>query len=391
MWTLSVLQRALFGIFWTTLSGLVTNVDMLLSAVLLEQAWPYWRINAFSCVLASIVLAGQLAWQRPPMPHLWQAKWIFLEGLFGSIDWCVGIVAVQIGVSPGDVAALTSINIVASAMLGRMFLNETLRWQHGVAVIMSTCGAVLISQPSFVFGSTDTARAPAIGYLAAITAGVFQAGFFVTSRKAADVHVDILSLSSMLISAVFCAVLPCTNLVTDADLGIMWASPPEGVGWIGVIFVTSWCSATFGCTGATMCPAAVSAAVYAASSMLFGYLAASCLLGSRPSVVTISGAVLMFSAVVVMAVFQPADAKLRTVVEALVGDDWSPASSASTREVVEEDELDESFASFAASELSEFWPSEHPPVRRRRTSILTGGGLVPTEIGASITSVMPFA
>ena len=51
------------------------------------------------------------------------------------------MLSVIVGAAPGDVAALTSIDIIAAALLGLVFLGERVSILHLFALILSVAGA----------------------------------------------------------------------------------------------------------------------------------------------------------------------------------------------------------------------------------------------------------
>jgi len=164
----------------------------------------------------------------------------------------------------------------------------------------------------------------------------------------------------------------------------MLASPFEAIGWISVALITTLFSVCLQCAGSVLCPAAVSATVYTAASMVFGYLVQTLLFGMVPSVVTLIGAALMLSAVALMAFADTAlfesssqsdQAALGSGVGAAAVGGLAPTADATGPRPYPcagagdggvGGEEDDSFMSFAASELSEFRPQEEPPVRFRR-------------------------
>lgn len=341
----------LIGILCTLVAGVAVSAEMVFSMVMLQMKWPYWRLTALSCVLCSALVVALLAVFKRPSPSASQMKWVFLLGLFSSIYWGFGIVAVQIGVDPGDVAALTSINIVVAAIMGRVFLNEALRPLHLISVILSLAGAVLIARPAFIFSSGVADRAPWYGYGCAIASGFVQGCFFICSRKAGDVSAGHLTLSALVFSGTFCISLPYSGSVAEAPFEVALRSPWEALGWTGVAFLTTMFSSFFSCAGAMMCPAAISATVYTASSMLFGYIVQSILFASTPEPLTITGASLMLCAVTLMALAGRTGASVtsqHSEAEGNIEQAIDPTNTSSA-----EDDTD-SLASFVASEFSDF-------------------------------------
>lgn len=207
----------------------------------------------------------------------------------------------HVGAAPGDVAALNSINIVVAAFIGRVVLKESLRGVYLAAMVFSVTGAVLVSQPEFIFGASLRSGAAWLGYVCAASSGFVHDCYFIIARCAADVSPWILTLSMVALCAILCALLPHTGIVQEAPLNVAFTSPLAAAGFTAIAFATTWCSASFLCAGSVLCPAAVSATVYTASSLAFGYIAQVVIFGLKPSVLTLVGAALMLVAVVLMA------------------------------------------------------------------------------------------
>lgn len=355
-------RQVLLGIFLNVMAGVSVTAEMAFSIAMLEKMWPYWRITAISCLLAMAGVFVLLALLRRPVPDREQMKWVFMLGLFSAIYWGLGVVAVQIGVDPGDVAALTSINIVMAAIMGRVFLKETFRVLHGIAVVFSLAGALLIARPAFIFSSERANGTPWYGYVAAMVSGVLQGGFFICGRKAGDVSAGYLTSSALSFSAILCTLLPLLPLIEEAPFRVALESPREGLLWTGIAFLTTACSAGFSVSGSMYCPAAISATVYTASSMFFGYVVQSMFFGSTPEPITICGACLMLAAVSLMAFAGSTEEFLQRAAQSVLrisfgdlqedkgGSEQQPEEISSPAA----DDDDESLASFIASEFSDF-------------------------------------
>eukprot|EP00929_Paragymnodinium_shiwhaense_P058993 TRINITY_DN29533_c0_g2_i1.p1 TRINITY_DN29533_c0_g2~~TRINITY_DN29533_c0_g2_i1.p1 ORF type:complete len:372 (+),score=55.64 TRINITY_DN29533_c0_g2_i1:139-1254(+) len=368
-------RPVMLGILFTVLAGVAVTAEMVFSVSMLQLKWPYWRITAFSCVLCMLAVAGCEAVLQSPLPAKPQMKWVSLMGLFSALYWGLGVAAVQIGVDPGDVAALTSINIVVAAIMGRVFLNEPFRLLHLIAVVFSLTGALLIARPAFLFAASES-RAAWYGYCCAILSGFLQGVFFIAARKSGDVSAGHLTISALLFSGIYCAFLPYSPMVEEAAIGVALAAPVEAAGWTVVAFLTTIASAFFSSAGSKLCPAAISATVYTASSMFFGYLVQTFLFGATPEAMTVIGALLMFTAVSLMALAgRAAPAPEAEDIVTTEEKEMTPETATST---VTDDET-ESLASFIASEFSDFSAQEQPVRFRGRRD------QVPAEqIGASI-------
>merc|ERR1719387_1256556 len=186
---MAALSLGTWGMLIMGVNGLFTTFLIQAGNILKEAGWPFYRMMAIMALgfgLSLTAAAGFCAKVAAPAPR--DAAWLFFRGFSGASTFILKVLAVGLGASPGDVAALGSINTVVAAMLARIFLGEPLGWAHGCAVGLSVTGAVLISQPGFLFESSSTeAGAPWLGYIMATLAGFTQACVFIGVRKSESV------------------------------------------------------------------------------------------------------------------------------------------------------------------------------------------------------------
>jgi len=342
------------------LAGVAVTLEMVFSLVLQERAWPYWRITFLACVLSGLGVYFCLYLTGGSMPSKNLVIWILLTCFFGCLYWCASIMAVQVGTNPGDVASLTSLNIVVAAILGRLLLKEDFSYHHSMAILLALGGAILITQPPFIFGGEQSGF---LGYGVAISAGFLQGCFFISSRMAADVSGWFMTGSIMLMTAPFALLVPYVPGFTDGKLDVIAAEPALAVLFVVGAIVTSIFSASTVCIGSCSCSAAVSATVYTSSSMLAGYAASVVMSKKPPTIVSLAGATLMLLAVVSVAF---AGQKAADTAPAPMDDNASEASgSRSIR-----------FGSFVAIEFSEFSASSPRSIRFRRPAAIREPGTV---------------
>mmetsp|Transcript_9131 Transcript_9131/g.22767 ORF Transcript_9131/g.22767 Transcript_9131/m.22767 type:complete len:382 (+) Transcript_9131:40-1185(+) len=295
------MSSTLLGAFLNVIAGVLVAGDMLLNVVMTRLGRPYWSIMAIALIISSCVVAAHLVAARKPRLAWHKVMWVVLRGTLGGTYWILSIVAVQEGAPPGDVAALTSINIIAAALLGRAFLGEDLRLPHMLAVVSSIAGAMLITQPSFLFGRVSSLRGVAwLGHFCAAASGITQSLAYITSRKVADVSVGFHTLSSMAASAVIACVIPFTPIAHGESPVAILNHPFESMAWIAAAFALATVAVLLACAGALLCPVAVSVTVYTAASMLAGYSVQIMIVGKAPNLTTIVGAALMLLAVLLM-------------------------------------------------------------------------------------------
>mmetsp|Transcript_51430 Transcript_51430/g.143791 ORF Transcript_51430/g.143791 Transcript_51430/m.143791 type:complete len:371 (-) Transcript_51430:154-1266(-) len=362
----------LVGIAVMILAGLAVTAEMVFSRVLLRLAWPYWRITALSCVLCDLGIFVGLLFVGTAVPNWFQCKWLSFSGFFGAIYWGLSIVAVQVGAGPGDVAALTSINIVAAAVMGRLFLNEGFYLLHTCALVLSVSGAVLVAQPEFLFSKSSGAQESAwLGYVFAVASGILQGCFFISTRRVGEISGWVVTLSLLFWSVPLCLFIPFTPFVEESSLAVVAEAPGKAAFYLLIACATTAFSASTCSIGSALCPAAVSATVYTAASMTFGYLAQVVLFGAAPGILTLLGAGLMMLAVLCTACAggRNADASKSEV----------ELGSSEARDVKGDADEVESIYSFAAYETGEFTFST-TPLRFRAP---TGPDVEPQSIGAT--------
>lgn len=304
--------------------------------------WPCYRILALACSLTSFGVAVYMYGSK--FPSASTIGWLVLRPMFGCGSFICCILAVHADTPFGDVASLGSINIVAAALLGRMFLKEDILLIHSLALLFATLGAILISKPTFIFHrSTDTGGSW-LGYVLALVSGFLDALSFICSRKSAAIPAGFIMLGTQVISAIALFTMGSVPWIfEDYSIAILTESP-----WKTSFIVGVACALAILCTaacvvGSVLCPAAVSTTVYTSANMTSGYLAQLFLYNVRPSPLTLTGASLMLASVVTMVCSrQPAK---------LTGDtlDCSEACSDSTPKEINDDE---SIASFMASEFA---------------------------------------
>lgn len=358
-----MLSRPVLGMLLMLLNGML-NAAMVVSARLLQKlAWPYFRLMGASSFLIVLCLTAGICGARAPLPKARQAKWLLLRGMFGAATFVLQISAVRIGTSPGDVAALASINTIMAALFGRLFLGEKLRWAQGISVVFCVSGATLISKPGFLFNSSDDGGLMKwLGFSLAAASGLTQAFVFISARKSSKASPLFLNISPAFFCVLAFGLMPLVPFVDDASLMPVANSPAVAVAIVTSFFMIQSLAITSNSAASTWCPAAVSATVNTGSKMLSGYTAQAFLFDRVPDSIAIGGAGLMLCAVVIMAVArrESSSPPLPVVIEKEKSGDGNGAT----------DDADdtESIASFIATEFVEFMPDEKP-IRLRHQSV----------------------
>jgi drug/metabolite transporter (DMT)-like permease len=328
----------------TVLAGASVAIIEAASTATSRFGLPFYHLYGMGSFLVGLALTTTCAARGELSRLSWRCwKWALLRGVFGTSVFLLTLMAVSFGASLGDVNALSCINIVMSALLGRAFLGEALRPLHGLALLMSVVGAVLISKPEFLFGNDSMNRAPLLGYATALGAGVASGGIFIAARRACDISPLVMTASVMVMEGATSFVLPLAGVVNELPLQSLFAAPLRSiVALVALMALTLFASGTI-TLGAQLCPAALSSTIFSATSMALGYAFEFLLHHHAPELLTTSGAALMLSAVALMAfarwLYHPA---VEVSVSQTARDDVSQASEQSSVSLV----------SFVASEWS---------------------------------------
>lgn len=378
------------GMLLMIVNGLL-NAGMVILAKLLQQSdWPYFRLFAITSVVIAMCLAVAILRASLALPSMHQAKWVAFRGMFGAGAFVLMIFAVQAGAAPGDAAAFSSINTIFAALMGRVFLGERLECAHGISVLCSFAGAILISKPSFLFATSDTSSGTRwLGYMLAAASGLITACSFISARKSSKVSMLYLNISPACFCALSATVIPLLPFIDDGTLDQAVRLPGAAAGIVVAHFLMQFGALTTNSAGSTRCPAAVSATTNTGSKMFFSYGAQALLFGKTPELLTLLGAALMFLAVVIMAIArlpgrQPAAAQNEDAQSA------HASGSAGNTICIAEEEDAEGLASFIAAEFVERMPNERPSqVARVRRAVVPEPAIVP--IGMAISSVVASA
>lgn len=299
------------GLLILVCRGLLHTAQLALGREVKAWEWPYFRLMAAACMLSAAIIAGGLAAAQTQAPLVAHRKWVVLRGIFGAGSFVCSVMAAQLGTPLGDVEALRCLNMVAAAVLGRIFLDEPLGRPHLAALSCSVVGALLIAQPSGLFGASGAAADAGaetslawLGYILAPASGVCQACVFVTSRKAPGTSLWFQALSSHAMSSLVAGLLPTTPAVEDFSVWSLSGAPWQAAGLFGFLFASTFMSTVMLSAASQWCTAAESAIVSTSSGMGFGYAAQTQLYGASPDRLALSGAGLMLLGVTVMAVAQ---------------------------------------------------------------------------------------
>jgi len=300
--SLSPLLGARVGMLCTTLTGMIATVQLVLAQRMKADGLPYFRFLGASTFLVGLLFLAAGAGTAKLSRN--QIGWMLLRSLAGGGAVVAGLVAAVLGTQPGEIAALTSINVAVAAIFGHWTLHEPLRPVHWGAIVASMAGAVLIGRPEFLFHTERSGtQSPSLGIALALVSGVLLAFFYIFARKSMDTPTMALSCCTAFMGTVLYVMLSFVGIPTEAASGgfveLRW---PTMVGSIALLTFVAMSDIGLGTCGAVLCPAAVSATVNTASAMTSGYLAQVLLRSAIPDSLATLGAVLMLLAVVIMAI-----------------------------------------------------------------------------------------
>jgi len=213
----------------------------------------------------------------------------------------LGILAALAGCPTGDVAALGSINTVVAALLGRTFLREALGWPSICGVILSTLGAVLISDPWSESGPEAGPHARGttwLGFALALLAGTSMGCVFIASRKTPSVSPWLMTISATGQQGAVWWLLAAVWASDGGGMGKFGAAPGAAAALVVLLVVLTFLGSFLASTGSKLCPAAISATTYTAMSMVTNYAGQIWIFGQPPKALTVAGAVAMLFAVV---------------------------------------------------------------------------------------------
>lgn len=349
--------------------ALFSNVNLVLSKFMQGWQWPYFFLAGLSAFCIAFSLAMSMLWQGSYHLEYREIKWVILRGLFGCASNVLAVCAVLAGAHVGSVGALGSVNTVVAALLGRVVLGEPLGPVHLLAVFLSLVGAVLISDPVEAIGSMGSSL---FGNALALLGGICLGGMFISSRKSGGASSIMLTTSAMTQRWIVCWTLSFIPVVPDGRFELLAQAPPKTLLLFMALMIAIFLTNILGSVASKKCPAALSSTLMTGSMMASGYLLDILIFRTVPKTLTVIGAVLMFCAVVTMALTRlPAKALEAT------GSARTP-SARSTRRAGS----DSSLASFAAVEFAERCPEEVATELRPRQRVTERVSALPRTFGA---------
>lgn len=334
-------------------TGFCLTAALTIVRFLTQAGWPELTIQAGGYIMSCFAVAAYLIVSRTARPPEGEKRWTLSAGFFMAMSMVMLITSVKLGTPIGDMSSLVSINVVISALLGRLLLGDPLRWVHVVSALCSVLGALLISRPTILFGrqieAADTPNTAWLGYLLGPIAGLFDACCIISARKCPSTSEWHIALSYYSQAAIMLAILTQVPALEAHPVAKIQASPAEAAMWVGILTVWDLPGMLIYAMAAQALPAALTATIDTSSRIVLGFVADVLLFGGQLHVLTCTGAILMLLAVAVTAMVR---AEPQEPSESNPSNDQQGSDK-----TVSEDDV-ASVASFAASEFVDVEPSK---------------------------------
>lgn len=285
------------AVFLMIFNGVMQTGSQTIAMTLKGKEWPYYRLMGAAMPAVSVLLMVYLVLARVPLPSREQWKWVLTRSCFGAAQFILRILAVRLGAPLGDVAALSSINTVAAAVLGRMILGEEIQRVHAVGLSCAAAGSIVI----IASGVSRLDTAAIIGFGLAILCAFAQASSLICARKSIGICPAGFSCIDALLISMSVVVLVETGCVQDFTLDPLEESPQQVLAWYGLIIASTLSSTVSVGLGAVLCPAAISATVSTGATIVSSYIVDILLFGAIQEPWPVVGAALIMASLLLMA------------------------------------------------------------------------------------------
>lgn len=259
-----------------------------------EEDMKFAAANSFENEATTTTLPPRII-QHPFGTTKIMSKVVMLRGIFGGLSFMFKFHALST-LPLGDATALMAVYPVITIFLAHIFLGEVIRPLHIVAAISSILGAVLISQPRFLFGDDgddnvddDSYRGYA-GYISAFLENIFCSGVIVTIRKAGKVGAHTLQLLfSWMVFALSLSMLMFFVGRSSSEIVESWIVPPAEAlpSLLGTCMAAGVAHFLLNYSGKFV-PATMGGLIRS-SGILIAYLLEVFVFGTTPEIVTIWG------------------------------------------------------------------------------------------------------
>jgi len=268
-------------------------------------------------------------------------KLVWMRGIIGGAGFLLDYHCMSV-LPLGDAMTLMSLYPFVTIVLARIFLNEAIQPLHLATTVASVTGAVLIGQPTFLFGGET---APRLGYVTGLLGSVCLASILIFIRKAGKigVHTFQLLLSWALFGILF-------SVVIGPSYEGAWKWPSSGVVWgyvLGVCIVGAGCHFLLNFAG-RLAPAGL-VSVVRASDIVWAYCLEIGLFEQKPNKFTWMGVALILGSLLAIGIEKIYEAQTNPQVpspkaatnERIEAIDESPLLDEESQEVVQKSSKDE--------------------------------------------------
>ena len=172
------------GITLAIIGSLVFSVAALL--VKLAESIPSFEVVFIRLTLQLVFCLPPMTFFKDQFIHSWKkTKFLLLRGVTGVTAMSLMVYSVK-HMPLADARVIFYTSPVFTALLGRIFLKESVSMFHVIATLLSLGGVVLIGRPTFLFGSlgkSSSSQQVWLPTVLAILAAIFTAFSFVLLRK----------------------------------------------------------------------------------------------------------------------------------------------------------------------------------------------------------------
>lgn len=175
---------AFLGVTLTIVAALLFSVGALL--VKLAESIPSLEVAFIRLTLQLVFSLPLMVLYKDKFIYPWQkSKFLLLRGAVGVTGMTLSIYAVK-HMPLADARVIFYTSPVYTAILGRIFLKESVSMFDAVAMVLSIGGVVLIGRPTFLFGSmgeTSSSEQVWLPTILSVVAAIFVAFAIILTRK----------------------------------------------------------------------------------------------------------------------------------------------------------------------------------------------------------------
>eukprot|EP00058_Branchiostoma_floridae_P000506 XP_002585994.1 hypothetical protein BRAFLDRAFT_110249 [Branchiostoma floridae] len=282
--------------------ALVSTVFFSLSSLFVKLVWDLHplEITFFRCAAQLVCALPPIIYKKLPLVPEDTSPRLYLlgRGVFGAVALCMQFYAFH-HIPLGDATTVIFSSPIFIALFAWLILKESYGWFNFVVTLTTLTGVVLISKPSFIFGSVvgiPSTTEHLLGTLSAFGGAVFSALALVMIRKLGKtvhflVHITYLSVFGMILTFVLLVAFgefrmpPC-----GSDRYYLIALGLCGVG--GQTFLTK----------AFQLEKAAPVAIVRTMDIVFAFTWQFLFLGEIPAPLSVGGAGLVMSSAIAIAV-----------------------------------------------------------------------------------------